>query len=267
MHRGQQWRESSQPLVLGSLSIQDGTTVTGCFIPVLRAPDCVYDPQSLLRHGARPETSPRARRGASRSSHGRHAANSSPGECAPVRPSWAVSEEPACTRACVCPCVCVRLILCQTPSAPRSGKQLRRIIPNKATLFNPLLAAEHCSPDSEPPGLPAHSSFPYQGGPAAASPPGRKVGTKTWLPSALFLSRPAPPASRCAHTQHQGTAELRQEGEGLSPITTHWCALLLNPPLPTMISLQLPPGHVLLDPPWPGIAGCPTACKMGHELL
>lgn len=104
------------------------------------------DPQSPLWYSACPDTSPRMRCGAPQSSHGRHVANSCAGECAPVQPSRMASEEPACTSARACACVCVQLILCQTPSAPRSGKRLRRITPNKATLFNLLLPAEHCSP-------------------------------------------------------------------------------------------------------------------------
>ena len=43
------------------------------------------------------------------------------------------------------------------PLTPRSGKQLRRITPNKATLFNPLLPAKRRSPESKPSGCPQAS--------------------------------------------------------------------------------------------------------------
>ena len=151
-------------------------------------------------------------------------------------------------------CVHTRVRVCAAypvpnPLSPQSGKQLRRITPNKATLFNLLLPAECCSPDSEPSGLPAQSSFPYQGGPAAVDVPGGEVRTTTRLPPTLLFGDPA-----------QLNWGRRAKGCPTSPPT-------VKSPSPAMISLQLPPRHIFLDPPWPGTADCPTGCKMGHEIL
>lgn len=165
--------------------------VTRGLVPVPRAPHCACGPWSPLHYGAwrcLPEQSWEAR------------SKFLGGRMSPRAPRRARS-----LRALH---VCVQLILCWTPSAPQRGKQLRRITPNKATLFSPLLPAEHCSPDSEPWGLPARSSFPYHRGPAAASPHGGKVGTTLGSPqrhSLVTLHRLCPIG--CVHG-----AEAQQEG-------------------------------------------------------
>lgn len=78
--------------------------------------------------------------------------------------------------------VCVQLILCQTPLSPTAQEAAQEDYTKQSHFVQPPSSSRALLSRLRAVGLPAHSSFPYHGGPSAASLHGGKVGTALGSP-------------------------------------------------------------------------------------
>lgn len=102
-------------------------------------------------------------------------------------------------RACVCSLSCAK-----RPRPHGAGSSSGGLHQTKPLCSPPFSQLSAVLPESEPSGLSERSGFLCQGSPTAPN--------TTWLPPARFFSDPALSACHCTCSQHQGIAELRQEG-------------------------------------------------------